>query len=275
MSTARIMSFELSGADGRPLRGDVRTAGDGSGRPSVVICHGFKGCKDWGFFPVLADRLARAGMTAVSFNFSGSGVGAAGDRFSEPERFAHSTFSNDVEDIKIVCSALSNGELVDGLLKSPGYGLFGHSRGGGAAILHAAVDPQVTSLVTWAGISHVNRWDQRSVAEWRASGKRVPPGNGAGDRLVYYTDMLDDIELNAKSLDILAAAGRVTAPWLIVHGSSDDFVPVSEGRELHRAAIATRTSISVFDGGNHTFTATGQLQVSLDWTLDWFSKFLF
>ena len=41
--------------------------------------HGFKGFKDWGFFPHLADRLARAGLVAVSFNFSGSGVGPDGE----------------------------------------------------------------------------------------------------------------------------------------------------------------------------------------------------
>jgi hypothetical protein len=29
------------------------------------VLHGFKGFKDWGMFPPFADRLARAGFTAV------------------------------------------------------------------------------------------------------------------------------------------------------------------------------------------------------------------
>ena len=81
MATPSKTSFRLTGADGGPLRGDIRTAG--GARPAVVICHCFKGFKDWGFFPPLADRLARAGFTAVSFNFSGAGVGEDGESFSE------------------------------------------------------------------------------------------------------------------------------------------------------------------------------------------------
>ena len=61
MSTMKLKRFELLSADGGPLRGEVRTAGGGEGRPAVVICHGFKGFKDWGFFPKLAEwgRMAR------------------------------------------------------------------------------------------------------------------------------------------------------------------------------------------------------------------------
>ena len=51
MSTASVTRVELTGADGGPLRGEVRTVQDGAGRPPVVICHGFKGSKDWVFPP--------------------------------------------------------------------------------------------------------------------------------------------------------------------------------------------------------------------------------
>ncbi len=275
MSTARTEKFELIGADGGPLRGDVRTAGDGSGRPAVVLCHGFKGAKDWGFFPQLAERLARAGMTAISFNFSGSGVGADGDGFAEPERFARSTFSNDLKDVDTVCKALSKGALVEGLVALPTYGLYGYSRGGGAAVLHAAENPAVMSLVTWAAISHVNRWDSETLDEWRESGVRVPPGENNGDQLVFGTEMLDNIQMHAEFLDITSAASRVGAPWLILHGKADDFVPVSEGEQLQGAATLTDASLRVFDGGNHTFSAVGQLDYALDQTLGWFSRHLF
>ena len=56
-----------------PLR--VRRAAP---RPAVLVLHGFKGFKDWGMFPPLAERLALAGFSAVSPNFSGSGVDDAG-----------------------------------------------------------------------------------------------------------------------------------------------------------------------------------------------------
>ena len=282
MSTARVARFELTGADGGPLRGEVRTAGDGTGRPAVVICHGFKGCKDWGLIPVLAKRLARAGMTAISFNFSGSGVGADSDGFSEKERFAHSTFSNDVVDIGAVCRSLAEGELVEGLVRSNTYGLFGYSRGGGASVLHAAANSAVRGLVTWAAISHANRWDPETLARWRSEGKRALTDAGTGEGLFFYTDMLDDIEENDKALDFTHAASQVKAPWLILHGEVDEFVPLSEGEELFRAANPAIAELSVIEGGSHSFGAqerperdTRRLDYALDRTLDWFARSLY
>jgi pimeloyl-ACP methyl ester carboxylesterase len=275
------MPFELAGADGGPLRGEVRTGGDGTGRPPVVMCHGFKGSKDWGFFPTLAERLARAGMTAVSFNFSGSGVGPEGGGVSEPERFARSTFSNDVRDIGTVCAALTAGTLADGLVKMSGFGLFGHSRGGGAAVLVAAANPDVRALATWAAISHTNRWDEATVARWRSDGKRIAPGVGNGAELFFYTDMLDDIERNAGALDIARAAGRLRAPWLIIHGDADSFVPVSEGIELHEAANRPNAELCVLQDGTHTFGVDGGpaggrlLEAAVDRTLGWFLRHLY
>jgi len=282
MSTSRVIQFELTGADGGPLRGTVRTAGDGTGRPPIVICHGFKGAQDWGMIPVLAERIARAGMTAVTFNFSGSGVGADGVGFSEPERFARSTFSNDVTDIDTVCRSLLAGELVAGLVRPVSYGLFGYSRGGGAAVLHAAEERPVRTLVTWAAIAHTNRWDAETLAKWRTEGRRLVADNEARDGLFFYTDMLDDIENNGNSLDVIAAAGRVRAPWLILHGGEDAFVPVEEGVALHDAANRAQTELEVLRGGTHSLGALpgtdgdpGLLKGAVDRTLAWFSKYMY
>ena len=176
------------------------------------------------------------------------------------------------ETLDIVSGALTKGELVEGLVETSSYGLFGFSRGGGAAVLHAGANPSVVSLVTWAAISHVNRWDPDTVAEWRSSGMRKPPGDDNGEDLVFYTDMLDDIANNAKALDIAGAASRVEAPWLILHGKVDDFVPVSEGEQLHRAANRAKVSLRVVENGNHTFSAVGQLEYAMDQTLAWFSS---
>jgi len=279
MSTARVTEFELEGADGGPLRGEVFTAGDGSGRPAIVLCHGFRGSKDWGFFPMLSTRLARAGMTAICFNFSGSGFGATGEGFVDTERFSNSTFSNDVTDLATVCESLVAGRLVEGLVRSEGYGLFGYSRGGAAAILHAAANPRVRCLVTWAAISHTDRWSESEIEDWRASGRRYVPGSD--NELYYNTNMLDDIEKNARELDLRRASTQLDAPWLIVHGEADGFVPAEEAHELHEASEG-KARIEVLPGGVHTFglseTVTGSetaLRSAIGSTMDWFATHLF
>ena len=84
MATPRLSDLTLPGALGE-LFVTVRAAGRQSPRPAVVLLHGFKGFRSWGFFPTLADRLARAGFTAVSYSASGSGVDAKGE-FVFPDR---------------------------------------------------------------------------------------------------------------------------------------------------------------------------------------------
>ena len=61
MATPTLTRHVLGGVLG-PILVDVRAAGRDSPRPAVVVLHGFKGFKDWGMFPPLADRLARAGF---------------------------------------------------------------------------------------------------------------------------------------------------------------------------------------------------------------------
>ena len=149
MATPTLTKHVLAGSLG-PILIDVRAAGRTSPQPAVLVIHGFKGFKDWGMFPPLAVRLARAGLSAISFNLSGSGVDDAGD-FAFPEKFGHNTFSAELHDIEVVLEALLAGRL--GVAPPTAVGLFGHSRGGGMAILCAAGNPRIGAMVTWSAIS--------------------------------------------------------------------------------------------------------------------------
>jgi dienelactone hydrolase len=282
MATPQLTAFTLTGADGGPLRGDVRTSAAGAGRPAVVITHGFKGFKDWGFFPHLAGRLARAGITAVSFNFSGSGVGPEGDRFTEPERFARATFGGDLRDVQTVLRALRDGELTPGLAPPSRVGLFGHSRGGGVSVLATAAHPEVRSLVTWSAIAHALRWGPETVRKWRAEGKLEITNTRTGEVLPIRTDLLDELDADREGrLDIPAAAARVGVPWLIVHGEVDESVPVHEAELLHRAS-GRRAELLLVRHGSHTFGArhpwgatTPELDQAMDATVRWLVRTLF
>ena len=281
MATVKTTSFELQGADGGPLRGEIRTAGAGTDRPAVIVSHGFKGFKDWGFFPHIALRLARAGMTVVTFNFSGSGIGRDGQTFSEPLRFGHTTFSNDLRDIAIVINSCQAGNLVNGLAPPTRIGLFGHSRGGGMSTLYAAEHHAVRALVTWAAISTVQRWEKQTVDRWREEGETRIVNSRTGEVLPIYLDLLRDMQQNARQLDIAAAATVVRCPWLIVHGDGDETVDVAEGYRLHSAADRDSSSIQIIEGGSHTFGtrhpwtgSTQEFDEALNATVGWFVSHL-
>ena len=91
----------------------------------MVICHGLTAFKDWGFFPHVAERLARAGFTAVSFTFPDTPM---------------------LRDLEVVLETLMGGEW--GAVPSA-LGLLGHSLGGAIAVQRAATNGQIGALVTW------------------------------------------------------------------------------------------------------------------------------
>jgi dienelactone hydrolase len=246
----QVESFELWRKRGEhvPLiiRGEAWLPENPAG--AVVICHGFKGFARFAFFPRLAGKLAEAGLTAITFDFSGSGIGDDRENFTNQLAFTHNTFTQELEDIEAVVAEAQ----VHGWIRG-GYGLMGHSRGGGMAILHAAGDAGVEALVTWAAISHVIRWPPEQVADWRQRGYLDIPNARTGQTIPVSIELLREMEeLGETRLNIAAAADQVRAPWLIVHGDADETVPVSEAR--HLAEIAGEVSrLSLIEGGNHTF----------------------
>jgi pimeloyl-ACP methyl ester carboxylesterase len=274
MATPSLTRHTLPGALG-PILVDVLAAGRDSPRPAVVIVHGFKGFKDWGMFPVLAARLARAGYTAVSFNMSGSGVDDRGES-AWPDRFGHNTFSAELADLATVMGALDSGEL--GVAPPTAIGLVGHSRGGGIAILQGARDKRVRALVTWAAISHVDRYTGQE-AEWRMRGHIMIENARTKQQLPLYTDALDDIERNrGGSLDIRGAAARIAVPWLVIHGTADPTVPAGEADSLVRASGRSTTQLQLVEGAGHTFGATHPLKAEspeltrvIEQTIAWMS----
>ncbi len=121
-------------------------------RPTVVICHGFKGFMEWGFFPYLATLLAQRGFVAIRFNLSGTGM--------QP--------GDELADLLAVLAATGE-TLAPGRVDRRRLGLFGHGRGGGDAILAAARSPwrdRVRALVTWAAIADADRFPPALRAAW-------------------------------------------------------------------------------------------------------------
>jgi dienelactone hydrolase len=230
-------------------------------------------------FPAIADRLARAGFTAVSLNVSGSGVDDTGE-FVWPERFGHNTFTRELADVESVIAALDQGRL--GVPRPTSIGVIGHSRGGGTAILATSRLPRIGALVTWASIGSVRRWTPEDAASWRKAGVFPVLNKRTGETLPSYTEVLDDVDENAGgALNIQQAAGRINAPWLLVHGTADESVNFRESEELAAAAPKATSRLLPIDGADHGFGAvhpfagpTADLERVFDETVAWFSRHL-
>jgi pimeloyl-ACP methyl ester carboxylesterase len=95
--------------------------------------------------------------------------------------------------------------------------------------------------------------------------------------LPLSTDILDDLDRNGRRLDVLAAAGAIHIPWLIIHGSGDESVPASDAKDL--AARAPDARLVLIAGALHTFGikhpwsgSTTEFDRVLEASVDWFSR---
>ena len=227
------------------IRGEARLPRNPKG--AVVICHGFKGFAHFSFFPYLAGKIAEAGFRAITFDFSGSGIGEDRQNFTNPDAFTHNTYRQELDDIEAVVAEARVHDWIE-----DGYGLFGHSRGGGVAILHAQRDPKVKTLVTWAAISSTNRWTHEVVEKWRATGFIDIENARTKQTIPLSTDILHEVEHFGDSmLNIPYAASRMKIPWLILHGAEDETVDVSEAERLNGLSERVST-LRIVEGTDHS-----------------------
>jgi pimeloyl-ACP methyl ester carboxylesterase len=239
------MHFTIPSKENLPIRGDFEAHGNPRGL--VVLVHGFKGFKDWGFFPWLAQRLVQHRLAVCRFNMSRSGIGENPESFDRLDLFEGDTYSIELADLRSAV-ALAQREFPS----LPTF-LLGHSRGGGVALLGAEVVANLHGVVAWSPIARVDRWDDATKKHWREQG--FLEVMNARTKQVMRTSVacLDDVEKNRVRLDILAAAERLRVPLFVVHGQRDNSVSWNEGRDVvSRAADA---SLLLLGRAGHTFNA--------------------
>jgi putative redox protein len=159
----------------------------------------------------LCDRVAReAGWAGLTFTFRGTGP-SEGD-FSIEGWLA---------DVRAAVDALHARTDVSGVW------IAGFRLGGTLAIVTAADDERVRGIATFAAPASLRTWvrDPEWFLEYaRRTGvlrtEGYPPEPHAWIRAI-------------ANLDPVEAAKRVAPrPWLLVHGSADDVVPVDDARRL-------------------------------------------
>ena len=244
---------ETTPPHGDVIRADVRIPARRDLRSAVLVAHGFKGFKDWGFFPHLCERLALDGHLVVSFNFSLNGTGPTLVDFTDLEAFGRNTLSRELDDLRWMVDRVMAGTWSGGRPPAA-LGLLGHSRGGGTSIITAAEHRGVSSLATWSAVSTFHRWGEAQVEDWTSRGVTFIANARTGQEMPLYRSLWDDLRANEDRLDVTAAAAMVRVPWLIVHGEEDATVSVSEARRLHEANPPA--ALRVVPGSGHTFEAT-------------------
>ena len=260
-------SFLLSGtAHGRPFEADATYRANGQAKPVVLFVHGFKGFKDWGHFPLVADFFAEQGFVFVKLNLSHNGlvVGGTGD-LEDLKAFGQNNFSLELDDIGQVVDALfstSTPPVPAAELDLRRLCLVGHSRGGGLVLLKAAEDPRVRAVATWAAIAEIRpQWPQTVFDEWERTGVLHVPNMRTGVELPMHYQIVENYHANRLRLDIAHNVRRkLRQPLLIIHGDADETVNVAAAHALQQlkpdAELLLVPGATHMFGGAHPWPAT-------------------
>jgi uncharacterized protein len=272
----QLETTELVSQDGLPLRLEIRRPTDATPRASVIVCHGFKGFKSWGFFPYVAERLAREGYEVVTFDFSRNGIGDDPLEFTRLDLFAQNTYSCELADLQTITRWVQ----ASGDPWTQRLGLAGHSRGAVPVMVEARENEAVRAIATWSGVGHLLRFTQRQLAQWKEIGHMEFTNARTGQLMAMDYAFVQDALDHADRLDLAAAAANMPAAHLIVHAGADQAVDPGEAETL-RAGRHERCEVAILEGASHTFdakhpfeSAPKALDAALDRTLVWFDRYL-
>lgn len=219
-----------------------------SPRSAAILCHGMESTKNSEKLILLADALAERGILALRFDFSYVGESSGS--------FADITYSGEVADLRAAFALISR--------RTAGkVAIFGSSMGGSVALLFAAQEPAVAGVASLAAPVHPENFPKRvlSAAElqdWRDRGFTMYHGQRLN------LSLLNDLE----TIDIPAAARRITCPVLILHGDRDKVVPVEEAHELH-ACLRGAKRLSIFSGADHRLSSPEDMRSAMQEALTW------
>ena len=207
----------------------------------IVIGHGVTGNKDRPFVVALAEGLAASGFPTVRISFSGNG--------DSEGRFEEATISKEVDDLGYVIDAASG--------RSVAY--VGHSMGGAVGVLRASTDDRIQRLVSLAGMVHTESFAQTEFGD-------VVPGQGG-----MWDD--GDCPLSQAYMDDMAAIHSVAdrgedirVPWLLVHGTEDDVVPLQDSLDIYERANEPKSLVRI-DNADHVFSehTPQMIRAVVDW----------
>jgi alpha/beta superfamily hydrolase len=201
------------------------------------MSHGFESSKDGAKWLALAPKFYDAGFASFRFSYRGCGEGVE----KSEGRFEDTTLSGRIWDYKAALDYIET----TGVAKDR-IGVVGSSFGGVIAI--AARDDRVKAMVLLATPSHFPLWQQLS-------------------------DLRENFHRELQKYDIPEDIRRIRCPILIIHGDSDDVVPLKDAYKLYEKANEPK-KLKMIEGGSHIFDNPEHLEEIVNLSLEWFKRYL-
>lgn len=226
----------------------------------VIICHGFVGSRIGvdRLFVKTARALAKQGNFVLRFDYAGCGE-------SEGE-YGQLGFDSMVNQTRTVLDYVSDMDCVDPAKIT----LLGHSLGGAVALMTSVKDKRVKRLIMWSAVGYpfndiVRIVGRKSFDEAHTTGHT----DHLGYRLapVFFDSLMEHQPFQA--------APRFPGDVLVVHGTSDDTIPVDYAF-LYQKVFWTRgdgiCDKEIIFQANHTYSSYEHQQQAIEVTSNWLKK---
>ena len=221
----------------------------GIAAPLVVLVHGHGGTRqENGAFTELASMLAEVGIASIRMDFPGCG--------DSTEAFTHNNITNMLHDVDAAFEyAVAQPGIDDGRV-----GMLGHSMGGRLAMLTIADEPAYSATVLWAPVAldggepmleyFGGKEQYMSIRNEALKKGQVTFTAPWGQVQELGEKFFEDLERSEP----LEAIARYRGHLLVVHGSADTAINVSNGRIASHAALTTASAeLRIIEGAGHGF----------------------
>jgi pimeloyl-ACP methyl ester carboxylesterase len=261
---------------------DLRYREDIKDAPVIIIIHGFKGFKDWAFFPDLSERLAMAGYVTITPNFSRNGIGYDINTFEHLDKFAQNTISHELNDLQIIIDNIKTQKIGKKTIDTDRMALLGHSKGGGLAIVKAAeLGDDIKCIATLSSVSTFWRFSTEQIKLWEKKGVIELENSRTKQMMPLNKTFWDDLNKNKKKFDIFKAVEGLDNPCLFIHGDNDETVPHNESENLHEQCSAYVKRLEILENCSHTYgvthpfkNTTEQYLIACELVETWFDNYL-
>lgn len=246
----------IEGKHNKPIITDLFFNNDGTKKPIIIFCHGYKGFKDWGAWNIMAESFAKASFYVVKFNFSHNGgtVEQPID-FPDLEAFGNNNYTKELDDLESVINwIVSNPELKNNT-DINNITLLGHSRAGGIVTIKAEENNRIKKVISLAGVCDFGKRTSTvgNLEQWKKDGVKYVLNGRTKQQMPHYYQFYEDFIENEDRLTIKRAVSNLKIPYLIIHGNNDTSVLVDEATNLHK--WNPNAKLEIIDGANHVFGA--------------------
>lgn len=248
----KLNNIKIEGSSGKSILIDVFYKQTNTPKKIVVFSHGFKGFKDWGPFNDIATYFAKQDFVFVKFNFSHNGTTIANpSEFDDLKAFGDNNFCKELDDLGFVLDWIEENKELSSDIDVADICLYGHSRGGSISILKSFEDSRVKQVVSWASPSNfIDRLPKgEKLQKWKENNVAYIFNGRTKQNMPMYYQFYESCIANSNRLDIKNAVSNLNIPHLVVHGSDDPTVLISEAQNFK--SWNNDIDLHIIDGANH------------------------